>query len=119
MTSSEKVRLTYYSRHGKMFLLACATRPALGPTRCVVQWVPGVLLRVVKGGRGVVLTEHLIPCLSQEGILAVPPLPSSAAMACIGTVVLASTQTCLCVDLFKKYLLNYVVWYECSLYIVE
>jgi hypothetical protein len=49
----------------KIFLLACASRPALGPTQSLVQWVPGVLSPGVKRGRGVILTTHpyLVPRL--------------------------------------------------------
>jgi hypothetical protein len=47
----------------RIFLLAPASRPVLGPTRPPVQWVPGVLSRGVKRGRGVTLTTHphLVP----------------------------------------------------------
>jgi hypothetical protein len=45
------------------FPLASVSRPALGPTQPPVQWVPGVLSRGVKRGRGVMLTTHphLVP----------------------------------------------------------
>jgi hypothetical protein len=49
----------------KIFLLAPASRPALGPTQPLIQWVPGVLSPGVKRGRGVTLTTypHLVPRL--------------------------------------------------------
>jgi hypothetical protein len=43
----------------RIFLLASASKPALGPTQPPVQWVPGVLSLGVKRGRGVILTTHL------------------------------------------------------------
>jgi hypothetical protein len=47
----------------KIFLLAPASRPALGPTQPPIQLVPGV-----KRGRGVMLTTHphLVPRLSMS-----------------------------------------------------
>jgi hypothetical protein len=45
-------------RQGQIFLLAPASRPALGPTEPPIQWVPGVLSPGVKRGRGVTLTTH-------------------------------------------------------------
>jgi hypothetical protein len=36
----------------RIFLLACASRPALEPTQPPVQWVPGVLSPGVKRGPG-------------------------------------------------------------------
>jgi hypothetical protein len=52
----------------KIFLLASASRPALGHTQPPVQWVPGVLSPGVKRGRGVMLTTHphLVPRLSMS-----------------------------------------------------
>jgi hypothetical protein len=52
----------------KYFLLALASRPALGPTQPPVQWIPGVLSPGVKRGRGVTLTTHphIVPRLSMS-----------------------------------------------------
>jgi hypothetical protein len=52
----------------RIFLLVSASRPALGPTQPLVQWVPGVLSPGVKRGRGVTLTTHphLVPRLSMS-----------------------------------------------------
>jgi hypothetical protein len=49
----------------RIFLLAPASRPALGPTQPPVQLVPWVLSPGVKRGRGVMLTTHpqLVPRL--------------------------------------------------------
>jgi hypothetical protein len=49
----------------RIFPLASASRPALGPIQPPVQWVPGVLSPGVKRGRGVMLTTrpHLVPKL--------------------------------------------------------
>jgi hypothetical protein len=49
----------------RIFLLALASRPALGPTQPHIRWVPGVLSPGVKRGRGVTLTTHphLVPRL--------------------------------------------------------
>jgi hypothetical protein len=50
-------------RQEQIFLLALASRPALGPTQPPIQWVPGVLSPGVKRGLGVTLTTHphLVP----------------------------------------------------------
>jgi hypothetical protein len=47
----------------RIFLLAPASRPVLGPTQPPVQWVPGILSPGVKRGQGVTLTTylHLVP----------------------------------------------------------
>jgi hypothetical protein len=52
----------------RIFLLASASRPALGPTQPPVHWVPGVLSPGVKRSRGVTLTTHphLVPRLSMS-----------------------------------------------------
>jgi hypothetical protein len=49
----------------RIFLLATASRPALGLTQPPIQWVPRVLSQGVKRGRGVTLTTHphLVPRL--------------------------------------------------------
>jgi hypothetical protein len=60
----------------RIFLLAPASRPALGPTQPPIQWVPGVLYPGVKSGRGVMLTTH--PHL----------VPPCASMACSETALL-------------------------------
>jgi hypothetical protein len=44
----------------KIFLFSTESRPALGTTHSLIQWVPGALPQVVKKtGRGVKLTAHL------------------------------------------------------------
>jgi hypothetical protein len=70
----------------KIFLLVSASRPALGPTQPPVQWVPGVLSRGVKHGRGVMLTTHphLVPRLSMSR--SYTSSPPCASMECSGTV---------------------------------
>jgi hypothetical protein len=52
----------------RIFLLASAFRPALGPTQPPIQWVPGVLSPGVKRGWGVTLTTHprLVPRLKMS-----------------------------------------------------
>jgi hypothetical protein len=47
----------------RIFLLALASRPALGPTQPPIQQVPGILSPGVKRGRGVLLTTnpHIVP----------------------------------------------------------
>jgi hypothetical protein len=58
-----------------IFLLAPASRPALGPTQPPIQWVPGVLSPGVKRGRGVMLTTHphLVPSLRMSRSYASSP----------------------------------------------
>jgi hypothetical protein len=52
----------------RIFLLASASRPALGITQPPVQWVPGVLSPGAKRGRDVIVTthSHLVPKLSMS-----------------------------------------------------
>jgi hypothetical protein len=45
-------------RGESIFTLTSVSRPALGPTQPLVQWVPGVLSPGVKRDRGVTLTTH-------------------------------------------------------------
>jgi hypothetical protein len=61
------------------------SRPALGPTKPPVQWVPGVLSPGLKRGRGVTLTTHphLVPRSSMSR--SYTSSPPSAFMACSGT----------------------------------
>jgi hypothetical protein len=68
----------------RIFLLAPASRLALGPTQPPVQWMPEVLFPGVKRGRGVMLTTHphLVPRLRMSRS---SPLPPGTFMACSGT----------------------------------
>jgi hypothetical protein len=61
----------------RIFLLAPASRPALGPTQPHIQWVPGVLSPGVKRGRGVTLTTHphLVPRLRMSRSYTSSPPP--------------------------------------------
>jgi hypothetical protein len=82
-------------RKGKrIFLLAPMSRPVLGPTQPLIQWVQGVLFPGVKRGRGVTLTAHphLVPrSRMSRNYTSSPP---SASMACSGTAYLLSTSKC-------------------------
>jgi hypothetical protein len=71
-----------------IFLLASASRPALGPTQPSVQWVPEVLSPEVKRGRGLMLTahSHLVPRLSMSR--SCTSSPPCASMACSRTALL-------------------------------
>jgi hypothetical protein len=55
-------RLGFDSRQGQDFSVSIASRPALGPTQSLIQWVSGALSPGVKR-RGVNLTNqlHLVP----------------------------------------------------------
>jgi hypothetical protein len=55
----------FNKKRQRIFPLASASRPALGPTQPPVQWVPGVLSPGLKPGQGVMLTTHphLVPRL--------------------------------------------------------
>jgi hypothetical protein len=82
-------RSGFNPRHGqRIFLLAAASRPALGPTQPPTQWVPGVLSPGVKRGRGVMLTTHphLVPRLRMSR--SYTSSPPCASMACSGTAYL-------------------------------
>jgi hypothetical protein len=87
----------------RIFLLAPASRPALGPTQPSIQWVPGVLSPGVKRGRGVTLTihPHLVPryCMSRSYSSSSPPC---ASMACSGTALLFFLHSS-CVSLCQWY----------------
>jgi hypothetical protein len=59
----------------KNFLFSTLSRPALGPTKSPIQWVPGVLSRG-QSGRGVKMTIHLklVPrSRKHESIHSLPP----------------------------------------------
>jgi hypothetical protein len=58
-------RSRFDPRQGQIFLLAPASRLALGPTQPPIQWVLGVLSPGVKRVQGVTLTTrpHLVPRL--------------------------------------------------------
>jgi hypothetical protein len=75
----------------RIFLLAAASRPALGPTQSPIQWVPAVISPGVKRGRGVTLTTHphLVPRSTMSR--SYTSSPPNASMACSGTAYL----TCL------------------------
>jgi hypothetical protein len=51
-------RCSIPGRGKRIFVLALASRPALGPIQPPVQWVPGVLSPGVNRGRGGTLTTH-------------------------------------------------------------
>jgi hypothetical protein len=85
-------RSRFDPRQGQtIFPLASVSRPAVGPTQPLVQWVPGVPSPGVKRGRGVTLTTHPIYCRGREWVGAIPPLPPSASMACSETALLYFT----------------------------
>jgi hypothetical protein len=68
----------------RIFSLASASRPALGPTQPPIQWVLGVLSPGVKRGRGVMLTTHphLVSRLRMSR--SYTSSPPCASMACSG-----------------------------------
>jgi hypothetical protein len=74
---------------GADFLIAPASKPALGPSQPRIQWIPGALSPGVKRGRGVTLTTypHLVPRLRMSRSY-IPPFPQCASMECSGTVFL-------------------------------
>jgi hypothetical protein len=79
----------------RIFPLTSVSKPALGPTQPPVQWVPGVLSRGVKRGRGVMLTTHphLVPrSWMSRSYTSSPP---SASMAYNGTDLLYFTMKAL------------------------
>jgi hypothetical protein len=86
-------RSRFDPRQGQIFLLAPASRPALGPTQLPIQWAPGVLSPGVKRSRGVTLTTHphLVPRLrmSRSYTSSVP----CASMACSGTAFICPQVT--------------------------
>jgi hypothetical protein len=67
----------------RIFLLAAASRPALGPSQPPVQWIPGVLSPGVKRpGRDADHSPHLVPRLSRNR--SYTSSPPCASMACSG-----------------------------------
>jgi hypothetical protein len=87
-------RSRFDPRQGQIFLLALASRPALGPTQPPIQWVPGVLSPGVKSGRGVTLTTHphLVPRLRMSRSYTFSP--PCASMACSGTAFTSCKRSC-------------------------
>jgi hypothetical protein len=74
------------------------SRPALGPTQPPVQLVPGVLSPGGKArpGRD---ADHSPPSSAEvENVRAIPPLPTSASVACSGTALV----------LMSKYYLQFI-----------
>jgi hypothetical protein len=68
----------------RIFSVASASRPALGPTQPPVLWVPGVLSSGLKRGRGVSLTTHPYLVPSSRMSTSYTSSPPSAFMACSG-----------------------------------
>jgi hypothetical protein len=77
---------------GADFLLAPASRSALGPTQPPIQWVPVVLSPGVKRGRGVTQTTHphIVPRLRMS--MSYTSSSPCASMACSGTALLFFLQ---------------------------
>jgi hypothetical protein len=80
----------------QIFLLAPASRPALGPTQPPIEWVLGVLSPGVKHSQGVTLTTHphLVPRLRMSR--SYTSSPPCASMACSGTALLYFILFCVC-----------------------
>jgi hypothetical protein len=83
-TTQRSGRLRFNSRQGQwrdsfFLVFATAFRPALGPTRARIKWIPEALT-LGKSGRGVKLITHLhlLPRLMCGGIF---PLPQYVSMA--------------------------------------
>jgi hypothetical protein len=75
---------------GKMiFPLAFVSRSALGPIQPPVQWVPGVLSKGLKHGRGATLTTHPHLVLRSRMSRSYTSSPPSASVACSGTALVS------------------------------
>jgi hypothetical protein len=87
----------------RIFPLAPASRPALGPTQPPIQRVPGV-----KRGRGVTLTTHphLVPGLNMSRSYTFSP-PPCASMACSGITLTSTIIYIIKLKLMKFSLLHY------------
>jgi len=57
------------------FLFSTISRPALGPTRPPIQWLPGALIPKDKAARSMKLTTHLhlVPSLRMLGAILLLP----------------------------------------------
>jgi hypothetical protein len=68
----------------RIFPVACASRPAVGPSQPLIRWVPGIVFPEVKCSRGVMLTTHplLVPKSRTSG--SYTSCPPSASSACSG-----------------------------------
>jgi len=74
MTKLRAERPGFNSRNGKELRLVTASRPALGPTRPPLQWVPEALSPAVKR-RSMKLTTRLNLESRLKIHEAIPPLP--------------------------------------------